>query len=160
MSISTVGRSFLAVLPLAFLLSACGGPLDPEDVTGLSFDARAEIIRDTVHFFLDVENLAADTTRLTGPGCPPPARLLVYEGSTVRWDERRWPVTCTGHRVTFHLPPAHATEISRIRAVADILGDSLPDGTYRLIVAPHFDRDLHPELGGLQFPVGDFVLGR
>lgn len=152
--------SSLAILPMAILFSACGGPLDPADVADLSFDARAEIIQDTVHFFLEVENLAAGVTEVTGPGCPPPARLLVYAGSAIRWDERRWPVTCTSDRVRFQLPPGHTTEISRIRAVKDILGDSLPDGTYRLAVAPHFDPELHPELAGLTFLVGEFALRR
>jgi hypothetical protein len=141
------------------LLSSCA-LLSPEDpLTYLHFDAEASVDTGVVHYALFVTNGSRKDVTLYGGGCERGAGLEVYdlEGHLV-YDTNPDPfppdVICTADRLMFPIQGGETRRIEGRAWVFAILGSSLPEGPYRLIVKPAFDLDFP----GISIPVGEFTL--
>jgi len=145
-------------LLLGLLAGACG--LFDTIANGtepLEFDASAELQEGTVRYGFVVRNPTLRDVELTWGYCVGPYALRVYDAAegALRWDESRWvrATACADVIITWTVPgQGEQSGVQQLR-VADVLGDSLPGGFYRLAVMPTFvgyeDREVS---------VGEFLL--
>jgi hypothetical protein len=100
-----------------------------------------------------IENTQVDTTRLElGSGCPVLLRAYREGAAEPAWDQGN-AVACTMQIQVLALGPGEvAQEEMRATDAAEILGDSLPDGTYRLATYIRVDG------GTVEVPAGEVEL--
>ena len=152
------------ILLLAVALAACGGS-DPAEPPG----PDSSVVRDGVAYSSDVrilesfpiqlrgsmriENTGAQPARLElGSGCPVLLRVYRGTGSAPAWDQGNT-VVCTMQIEVLSLGPGEvAEEEAPATNAAEILGDSLPDGTYRMATYLRVDG------GVIEVPAGQVEL--
>lgn len=163
-------RRFLALVPIIISLGACDMLLGTDSTPEvLAFVASLEFAPDSTALLpvLHVTNHLKAEVGLNAGGCSSGAAIAVYDAAGVRvWDQIRGlphrfasdkRFVCSAALVTVTVPP-DATVIAgqHMRITVDeILGDSLPQGRYQFTVRPDFR-----EVGGPEFPVGEFLLRR
>lgn len=167
--VSRAARVGLAVLAIVVALGACD-LFAPDPPYGfLEFEAVAAVEGDTIRYALVIGNTSSEDVVLEYGGCIQAAALIVYEGPGPghrRWDERTTiedvpgqpRVICQPTSGRISVPAYSSATVSRQRAVLAILGDSLPDGPYRVSVTPWFSRDRGPV--GPEVPAGEVILSR
>jgi hypothetical protein len=164
MHVTNAGRWSGLVPLLAVCAAACDTTAPVIENPPLAFSASAEIRTDTVFFQLTAANVTDSGVDLTWGACLPEMGVLlsVHDAAggpnSLRWDETVWPAESGCYTIGYSatiLPGADRSFARRI-PVGRILGDSLPDGQYRLFLTPSFLEDI-PRL---PVDAGIFTLAR
>lgn len=130
---------------LAVIALGCGGsaPVDPETDGpaalathgGVEYSAETLVMESfpvQLRTVVQVTNVSASAKHLSFPdGCVVLLRAYRAGSSQVSWDQGDT-VMCTGAFVELNLDPGQTTSFETRADAAAILGDSLPDGRYRL----------------------------
>lgn len=154
-------RAAKITLGLATILLSSCALLAPEDpLTYLHFDAEAWVEPGFVHYTLLVTNGSREEVTLYPGGCGNGPNLQVYdiEGRLV-WESNPEVlppnVICAAVLITYRIPAGETIRIESRARVGQILGSSLPEGRYRLVMEPRFGRPSDASI-----PLGEFTLER
>jgi len=139
----------------ALLFTACGN--DPTGVVDGGFAYRvslnvAESFPVQLGLEVEVENVDSNTATISFPdGCV--VLMRVYDGDELVWALGHT-VACTDAIVSVELEPGE-TETFRVGLIsaADILGDSLPDGEYRITAYLRPDGEIELDAGTVELGI-------
>jgi len=125
-------------LGLIAALAACGDPAGPDVVRtqdGLEYRAWTDILESfpvQLRTHVEIRNRTAKTVEIEFPdGCVVLVRAYLEGSSRAAWDQALT-VGCTDALVRIRLGPGESTRQVAATGAREILGDSLPDGQYRL----------------------------
>ena len=169
---SRASASARAAAALALALAACGGEgggvrvregAGPWVVAPQGYAVRGsvEAVRgDSLRFRIQVRNPRGAPVRYTLAWCH--VRVRAYtgrgRGGDPAWDSLRGePVYCSTLPITRTLAPGDTIPASRWTLtvpVAEIVGDSLPPGTYHFTVSPPLEADPDDARAGFHVPAG------
>ena len=151
-------RSFF-LASIAIFMMACSRSFT--DSRGLTYSAISATSSDSLTTTVTIRNDGSRTAGLTlGGSCP--VAIVVYAGSTggtqtAVWDQGAWRartgVACSSTPQLVSISRGESREYSSSVAVADVLGDSLPAGSYSFVARIAF------QLGGINVPAGEGTLG-
>lgn len=148
-------RLWIYVALLVSVLPACDlfGPDDPWPF--LQYEATVDVLETGwVQATLGVRNTSGAEVELTGSGCSG-ALFNVYSvgdgDRSRRWSLWEWRNTrrnfaCTMEERIFRIRPREQGELLRMVHVNRILGDSLPEGDYRVTVYQWWNQGTGPEV--------------
>lgn len=144
------------------LMVGCGLVAPPEESEPqLTFEAEAYGVGDSIRYTMMVTNRSSEDAELVARECRRFGALIATGGNgDGSWDERAWSTAAGGCWPVRVVQPvrAHDTEeISSTVSIGQILGDSLPDGRYSLMVVPDF---AEPEVEVAELPAGEVELRR
>lgn len=173
--ISSVGREIrgshgvLGRIVLVSLALACSrAPASTDPVKSFTLSVLAALGADTalgrpaVIATLKVTNTADSTQRIAWAECPSngPLTIRVHSrpGGPVVWNsvDAYSKVNCIADLHYVNLAPAETWTYQRLVPVADILGDSLPNGTYEFSTSSPWLEPGFPD----EISAGDLVLSR
>ena len=151
-------RSFF-VASLAIFAMACSRSFT--DSRGLTYSASSATSSDSLTTTVTISNNGSHTAGLSlGGSCP--VALVLYAGAagsvqTAVWDQGAWRaqtgVACSSTPQLVSISRGESREYSTSVAIADVLGDSLPAGSYSFVARVAF------QLGGINVPAGEGTLG-
>ena len=125
-------------LGLIAALAACVDPTGPDVVRtqdGLEYRAWTDILESfpvQLRTHVEISNRTVRTVEAEFPdGCVVLVRAFPEGSSRAAWDQART-VGCTAALVRIRLGPGESTRHVAATGAREILGDSLPDGVYRL----------------------------
>jgi hypothetical protein len=165
-------RTRIIALALAFALGlagpACGrdpapapGPAVASSVEhdGIRYTAETLVLESfpvQLHTVVTVTNAGTGERTVEMPGgCPVLLRAhpASADGGAPAWDQAR-DIVCTLQLMILRLGPGESRPITGGAGAGDVLGDSLPNGRYRLSAL------VFPDGGTLELPAGEVELAR
>ncbi|MCI0436083.1 MAG: hypothetical protein L0271_20940 [Gemmatimonadetes bacterium] len=131
---------------------ACADATGPvRTVNGLEYRAWTDILESypiQLHVHVEIRNRRLRTTTVEFPdGCVVLVRAFREGVETAAWDQAQI-VGCTDAIVTVQLRPGESRRFESRTGAGEILGDSLPDGYYRI------EACLRPRSGPIRLDAG------
>jgi hypothetical protein len=150
-------RTVLATIA-AMSMTACSQPVANADDLRLS--AHTVASADSVTVITTMTNTGLHRVRRAiGGGCPVTIAAYAGENSATGapvWDQSEWrsqaKVACAYSLALLSLSPGESKEYRASAAIRDVLGDSLPAGTYSFLARADFEQ------GVVSVPAGEATL--